>query len=101
LIPPPVIHDGASPISLEKGLPEADKDSWIPGFKDSSVLLSTDFISTFDTVSTASRDSTLYHCLGACRITGTTEGWWKTARCKAFEIPRNEAYITVRRSEEG
>jgi hypothetical protein len=28
-------------------------------------------------------------------------GWWKTSICKASEIPRNEAYIEVRRSDEG
>jgi hypothetical protein len=28
-------------------------------------------------------------------------GWWKMSSCKASEIPRNEAYIEVRRSDEG
>jgi hypothetical protein len=28
-------------------------------------------------------------------------GRWKMSRCKASEIPRNEAYIEVRRSDEG
>ncbi|MGD9073814.1 MAG: hypothetical protein PVJ69_01260 [Desulfobacteraceae bacterium] len=28
-------------------------------------------------------------------------GWWKMSKCKASEILRNEAYIKVRRSDEG
>ena len=28
-------------------------------------------------------------------------GWGKMASCKASEIPRSEAYIEVRRSDEG
>jgi len=28
-------------------------------------------------------------------------GWWKISICKTSDIPRSEAYIEVRRSDEG
>ena len=28
-------------------------------------------------------------------------GWWKISMCKASDTPRSEAYIEVRRSDEG
>jgi hypothetical protein len=31
----------------------------------------------------------------------TSRGRWKMSSCKASEIPRNEAYVRVRRSDEG
>ncbi|MCX5898610.1 MAG: hypothetical protein NTY29_10505, partial [Proteobacteria bacterium] len=37
---------------------------------------------------------------GSCK-SSFLPGWSKTSGCKAREIKRNEAYITVRRNDEG